>query len=184
MEVNPYAPPTELIVSDQLVSLDRLLEVPDVSRSEYIVHESKIKTIGLVYLITAPLLLSAVVIGFCTEYREFLNQAYTPLWGMITLISLFFIIQAYAGYSLWRLRYRGKPLATVVICIGMVGFPLITMLSIYCAHVLRSKMTKIIFSPEYLRVISATPRYKLKPPVFFLVSVFLVILWYSLIAIL
>jgi len=115
--------------------------------------------------------------GFRHVYQVYHNQYYASApMKAIVVFGPFCTIHMYAGYCLWRLKSRGRPLAAIGIFIGMAGFPIITIMNTYCARALLSKKTTIILSPDYQRVIAATPSHKLKPPIFFLVSVVLGIL--------
>jgi hypothetical protein len=50
----------------------------------------------------------------------------------------------------------------VLSCFGLLGFPIGTLISAYFLYLLSSQKGVYIFSPEYARVIAATPHIKYK----------------------
>jgi hypothetical protein len=80
----------------------------------------------------------------------------------------------YAGWGVRALRAWGRILGGVLSAIGLLGFPIGTLINGYILYLFLSKKGRTIFSPGYQDVIGATPDIKYRTSV--VVWIFLVLL--------
>jgi hypothetical protein len=78
---------------------------------------------------------------------------------------------AFAGWGVRSLRPWGRIVGCVLAAIGLLGFPIGTLINAYILYLFLSKKGRTIYSPEYQDVIAATPHVKYKTSI--LVWVFL-----------
>lgn len=72
------------------------------------------------------------------------------------------VLYVFIARGLWQLRPWARIVATVLSAIGLIGFPLGTIISAYFLYLLQSKKAAMVFSEDYKRVIAATPHVKYK----------------------
>ena len=141
---NPYAAPTA-----------RVDDIPANSEAEairraHISHEASIKAVGLLdYLGGAMLLLGAV--GFLFGPDPVL---FTLLFAALGVGLCF------AGWGVRGFRPWGRYVSVALAAIGLLGFPIGTIINGYILYLLLSKKGRTIFSPEYRDVVAATPHVK------------------------
>jgi hypothetical protein len=86
--------------------------------------------------------------------------------GPSYLTAVFFLVFAAAeGWIGWHLRKldpRAKIPATLLAILGLLAFPIGTLINIYVLYLLHSAKGKYVFSPEYRAVITATPQIRYK----------------------
>jgi hypothetical protein len=153
--LNPYAAPSA-----------RVEDLPAVSEAEairraHISHEASIKAVGLLdYLAGAVLLFAAAGTA---------RSAPGALLLAALGIGLFF-----AGWGVRALQSWGRIAGIVLAALGLLGFPIGTVINGYILYLLLSKKGRTIFSPEYQEVIAATPHVKYRTSI--VVWVFLLLL--------
>ncbi len=146
--------------------------VPNVSGAEgirmaHIQHEASIKSIGFLYMLGFLL----CIIGIFP-----LGAGLIGLQGMgpqeralMAGIGVFYMLlggfQGYTGYALRGLKTWARWTAVVFSAIGLIGFPIGTLISAYFLYLLLSEKANTIFSPEYQAVIQQTPHVKAKTSV-------------------
>jgi len=143
--VNPYAAPTAR-VEDQDTEAERI-------RREHIGHESSIKAVGLLYyLVGGVFVLLAITSLFVARVTD----------G--ALVVLFFLaiggIQVAVGWGLRALRPWGRVVGAILSVLGLLGFPIGTLINGYILWLYFSKKGNAIFAPEYKAIIAATPQVK------------------------
>lgn len=133
------------------------LHNPEAIRKRFLNHEASIQSIGSLYLLGCVILVVMGVAGLL-GYRE-------PDATM--LMSAFFLVfgvaEGWIGWHLRKLDPRSKIGATVLAAIGLLAFPLGTLINAYVLYLLHSAKGKYVFSPEYRAVITDTPhiRYRI-----------------------
>lgn len=154
MEQNPYQTPeanVELSVSGDQAQAEEL-------RNQYLNHEASIRSIGLLYYLgTLALLISSAVLVL-----EFNSADPIMSLGMIALMGGLGAAYFWIGRGLRKLQSKVKIIATVFAAIGLIGFPLGTLINGYILYLLHSAKGKMVFSEEYHNVIEATPHIKYK----------------------
>ncbi len=122
-------------------------------RKEHISHEASVKSVGLLYFLGAAfLLLAGLAVGFSTKGME------GPL-----LAGFFLLLggaQLWAGIGLRQLKPWARIVAGILSGIGLLGFPLGTLINGYILYLLFSKKGAVVFSDPYKRVIEQTPHIK------------------------
>ncbi len=143
------------------VELQRLREgvaasdVEDI-RNEHIKHEASVKSVGVLYFIGAFFM---VLLG------GMILVAPSGPTGVETVMAGGFIICAAAlqfatGLALRRLKRWARIVAGIFSGVGLLGFPLGTIINGFILYLLFSKKGKTVFSPEYQEVIAQTPHIK------------------------
>lgn len=135
---------------------------PDASAEEvskkYIKHEACVKSIGTLYCIGAGLLLAAGITG------PFANQK-DPIGARI-LVSVIFIglgiFQLWVSKGLWALKSWVRIPVGVLSGLGLLAFPLGTIINGYILYLVFCEKGTKVFSPEYQQVVAATPQIKYK----------------------
>ncbi|MEM1070829.1 MAG: hypothetical protein AAGI63_18130 [Planctomycetota bacterium] len=155
---NPYAPTTETALHP--VSPDDVEEY----RRTYLTHEASCKSIGTLYLLGAILftpigffaLLGAASIGSDERGIMFVVGSLYLCLGLL---------QGWIGLGLRRLLNRGRTGGIILSTIGLLGFPVVTMISAYFLYLLLSEKGRVVFSPQYRDVIAKTPHIRYRTSV-------------------
>jgi hypothetical protein len=149
--INPYAAP-KANVED--VSADAEAEA---IRRANLNHEASIRSIGTLYYLTA----SGVALGGLGA----IAQAWTGRWSLggaaiLVVLGLLAAVFFLLGRGLRTLR-RGARVPTIVLAVlGLVGFPLGTLINGYILWLMLSKKGQFILTPEYAAIVEATPQVK------------------------
>jgi len=140
--VNPYAAPTAA-VEDIAANPEA-----DAIRRAHIGHEASIKAVGILYYLGAVVLTIGTVM--------FLQSDVATSIGLLIVG----VAQLFAGWGVRALRRWGRVLGCVLSVIGLLGFPIGTLINGYILYLFLSKKGRTIFAPEYQDVIAATPDVK------------------------
>lgn len=166
MSVNPYAP-----VAAEQPQLESLSDAA-VIRQQHLSHEASIKSIGTLYLLAA---LIFVPIGIWLIVATFLGTPSLATTGSIGFFQLAFgLFQGMTGLALRQLKNWARVVAIIFSVIGLIAFPLGTLISAYFLYLLLSAKGGYIFSDQYQQVIAATPDMKYKTSI--IVWIFLALL--------
>jgi len=146
---NPYAAPTA-----------RLEDVgpnpeAEATRRAHISHEASIKAVGILYYLGG----TGITIGAIATVASSPDPAGL---GMVALVGLLGVAQFFAGWGVRAFRPWGRIVGCVLSGIGLLGFPVGTLINGYILYLFLSKKGRTIFSPEYQEVIAATPHVKYK----------------------
>jgi len=158
---NPYAPPAARV--------DDVSTNPEAEaiRKAHISHEASIKAVGLLYYLAGVVLVIAGI-SFLTELGDLERVASGLFFIAIAVVQLF------AGWGVRALRKWGRIVGCVLSALGLLGFPIGTIINAYILYLFLSKKGRTVFSPEYQDVIAATPHVKYKTSI--LVWIFLALL--------
>lgn len=146
--VNPYAAPA--------APVDDVPANPEAEaiRRAHISHEASIKAVGFLYYLGGVL----VTLG---GVASLLGASSEPSGAAIALLLILVGIgQLFAGWGVRALRSWGRIVGCVVSVIGLIGFPIGTLISAYILYLLLSKKGRTVFTPGYQDVIAATPHVK------------------------
>jgi len=160
--VNPYAAPA--------APVDDVPANPeaDAIRRAHINHEASIKAVGFLYYLGGVLLTLGGVASLVGAPRAAAGAAIALLLVVVGIGQLF------AGWGVRSLRPWGRIVGCVLSAIGLLGFPIGTVISGYILYLLLSKKGRTIFTPGYQDVIAATPHVKYRTSI--LVWIFLAVL--------
>jgi hypothetical protein len=158
---NPYAAPTVPYASGPSGSLAEAERI----RQGLIKHETNVKSLGSLYLAGAILgsvatlgILIATLMGQLTTP----DAGAFPWFGVVAVGALGCWFYYWIGAGLRRLSAGPRIAAIVLSGIGVLGFPLGTLIHGYFLYLLLSAEGKQVFTPEYQRVIAATPHIQYK----------------------
>lgn len=129
-------------------------ETPEDIRKQFLDHESGVRSIGLVYLLGAGSVLISV--------GGALIMGRSP--GLILSLIMIGIaaVVAWVGIRLRRLDPEMRIMATFISAIGLLSFPIGTIVNAYFLYLLQTRKATRIFSEDYRDVIAATPHLKPK----------------------
>lgn len=153
-------------------------------RQTHIQHEASIRSVGILYLV------GGVVMGFAalsTTIRYIVaassagpQAAAYGITGMVIFLVLLAlaVFQFGTGIGLRKLKPWSRTLSAVISCVGLIAFPIGTLINGYILYLLFSKQGGYIFSADYQRIIAATPhvKYKTSRVVWIILGLLLVVL--------
>jgi len=145
--VNPYAAPA--------APVDDVPANPEAEaiRRAHIGHEASIKAVGFLYYLGGV----ALTVGGV----PLLGASRGPSGAAIALLLIVAGVgQLFAGWGVRALRPWGRIVGCVLSAIGLIGFPVGTLICAYILYLLLSKKGRTIFTPGYQDVIAATPHVK------------------------
>lgn len=153
---NPYAPP-KAVVAD----LTRSGSEAEHVRQEHIKHEASIRSVGVLYYLGGGLMvlgamgLFAVGLGGQGALGYGFGALYLALGGLSLVLG-----RGIRAYRPWA-RTTGIVLA----CIGLLGFPVGTLINAYILYLLLSQKGRRIFASDYPDIVAATPHIEYKTSV-------------------
>ena len=163
MEQNPYQAPAanvDTLLEGEIANAEEI-------RKQYINHEASIRSVGLLYYLGFIGSLVALVV-YATEFNR------SEMGVSIAIIAVFAVLAAlylWVGRGLRTLKSSIKIPATIIAALGLLSFPVGTLINGYILYLIHSAKGKMVFSEEYSKVIAATPHIKYKTPL--LVWIFL-----------
>lgn len=166
MSNNPYAPPESPILLDTTSDAEAV-------RKEHIKHEASVKSIGFLYWLAAvALVLSGVAL--LLRSREAADFQRLPLYGGLLLVLgvLLFLL----GTGLRQLKKWARIPAGIWAGVGLLGFPLGTLINAYILYLICCKKGSVVFSDAYKQVIQQTPHVKYKTSILIWLLLILLIL--------
>lgn len=172
---NPYAPTAH--TSDLAAA-----PASDVEgyRRAHLNHEASVKSIGTLYLIGAVILLP---LSLGMAFTWFTNPS-SPAALVVALLYLAFgLFQGAVGWGVYKLAPWTRIPAVIYSVLGLLWFPIGTLVSAYFLYLLLSEKGRVVFSPEYRRVIEQTPHVKYKTSIVVWVFLGLLLLLVGVIAI-
>ncbi len=189
MSENPYqapvASPPPLLSPGSPIDPQSALEI----RRAHIKHEASVKSIGILYY------LGAIALTFFTigSIGGVITAATGPadvasLAGASAPLIIFIpltVIQWITAYGIRRLKPWSRIMAIVLSAIGLIGFPIGTLINGYILYLLLCKKGRMIFSPEYKEIIALTPevKYKTSKVTLVVLAVFILVIIGAVVAI-
>ena len=156
---NPYAAP--LSPSTMRGSSD-----DEAIRNQHLSHEASVKSIGFLYLLGGSfgvlLGIFYIIMGLTGEMPPDFEQFKVFMIGLGAFCLLMSALQIYAAISVRKFESVGRIIVTIFSVIGLLGIPIGTLISGYILYLLWSAKGNVVFTPEYQRVIQATPHIKYK----------------------
>jgi hypothetical protein len=129
-------------------------------RQRHVNHETSVKSVGtLYYFVSAILLLVATSLILGGHFSLTQN-------AIIAVILIGFAVPlAFLGRGLKQLKSWSKIPAGVLSGIGLLGFPIWTLINGYILYLLFSDKGTMVFSSEYKQIIADTPDIKSRTPI-------------------
>jgi len=168
-EHNPFAAP---LTMDYAADLDT--RPAAIIRQQYLSHEASIQSVGSLYLLGCILV---VVGGGIMTYMAISGAAQN---GSVGAMELGFLLgigigQGFIAVGLRGLKSWARIPASLFAGLGLLAFPLGTLINGYILYLLLSAKGRMVFSPEYREVIRQTPEIKYKTSKILLFFVFLLV---------
>jgi hypothetical protein len=135
---------------------------PDVTveetRRKYLNREASVKSIGALYLLGAIITILVGISGAVSE-KEATPGVRITVVILCTGLGLF---QFWVGRGLQKLKSWARIPTGILSGIGLLLFPLGTLINACILYLVFSKKGSMVFSPQYQQVIAATPHIKYK----------------------
>ena len=172
-ETNPYAPPAAEVADISGVN-------PEVEayRREHLKHESAIRSIGLLYYLSAfGLSLGFVALVFALLLAQQVQQEAAAI-VLAVVYGLFAMAFFALGHGLRRLKAGARIPAIILSFVGLLAFPLGTLINGYILYLLMSAKGMRVFESDYADIVSATPhiKYRTSIVIWILLAILLLIL--------
>ena len=169
--VNPYAPPEARVddVSDAPAGAEAV-------RREYIKHEAAVRSIGVLYYFggVATMFVSIALLAAIASGASNLNSVFIIVMAIVYLglgaLSFF------VGRGIRQLASWARTTVTVLSVIGLLGFPIGTLINGYILYLLHCAKGKRIFEPDYAAIVAATPFVKYRTSIVVWILLGLVVL--------
>lgn len=122
-------------------------------REEHLTHETNLKGIGAL-MILGSVLMGIGVLG---------TAASRTLTGVEIIIpGLLLLVVFWLGIQYRRLSPSVRIPGTLFACIGLLGFPVGTLLNGFVLYLIHSEKGKMVLSKDYQAIVAATPHIKYK----------------------
>lgn len=147
-QLNPYAPPNAEVADVAIVDSEA-----EAIRREHIKHESSIRSVGALYYLGGGLLIVSAIGLLAANTLE-----PNSIWiGISAAYVVFGALSWVIAWHLRRLKSWARVAAIVLSGIGLLGFPLGTLINAYILYLLLSEKGRRIFQADYLDIVEATP---------------------------
>ena len=181
---NPYESPTTQSFDDGFsADPDGFSADPDdfeQMRWYHLSHEASIRSFGLLYWFGGGVMLFLGGAMIVQSLMEILGQRQIGFPFEIIMISAVYIVvgllQITVARGIRKFTPIGKIGGIIFGMIGLIGFPIGTLLSGYMLYLLLSAKGKFIFSPQYQQVLKATPHIVYKNRIVLLLLIIVVLI--------
>lgn len=152
--LNPYQAPATRV--DDVI--DSANPQSESIRREHINHEASIKAVGTLYYLS---MLGLAVVGLTTVFST-AAFAKSGMGGavvgavMVLMAAVFFTV----GRGLRKLQPWVRIPTVLLSILGLLGFPIGTLINGYIIWLILSKKGRLVLSPEYTAIVEATPQVK------------------------
>lgn len=164
------------------LALQRLQEGAGISssaeetRNQYLKHEASVQSVGFLYRLGGVLMTLAAIGSLVAAVA---GDGLLEGLLLFAFFLAFGIGQFVVGSGLRRLRPWSRIPTGILSGIGLLGFPLGTIINGYILYLLFGKKGKVVFSPEYAVVIEQTPHIKYRMSVVVWVLLGLIVLLFA-----
>lgn len=157
-DLNPYAAPQ--------ANIDHVEPGGEAERirKEHLYTEVSIQAVGRLYLLGCVLIMISAASIFAVSLAP-IRDGTSNLMSLIPYaLGMLGVGVAYgaAWFGLRKFKPWARIVATIVAVIGLIGFPIGTIISGYILYLMWNKKGRTIFTPGYQDVIAATPHIKYK----------------------
>jgi hypothetical protein len=126
----------------------------------------------VLYILGATLIGIGAVASFFDNSEDLPTKA-----GIGIFLLLLAAAQMWTGFRVRKLEKGSRVMVGVFSGLGLLGFPIGTLISAYILHLVFGKKGKVVFSDEYKEAILATPHIKHKTSVVIWVLIGLLVLF-------
>lgn len=113
----------------------------------------------------------SVVDAIQTKDKEWIEQLVGGIFFVVLGID-----QGFMAFGLRRLRAWARVPTVILSCIGLLGFPIGTLISIYILVKVLGKQGKFVMTDDYQRIIEVTPQIKWKTSIVVIILLVLLVL--------
>lgn len=149
----------------------RISEGVDVNRSDdfaairqaHIKHEASIRSVGLLYYLfgaMAALGSVSMIFTFTTVTTNQSDGMFSFLWIILVIYLAIAVVLIVTARGLRKLKRWARIPTTILSALGLISFPIGTLINGYILYLIWSQKGKMIFTPEYQEVVEATPEIK------------------------
>ena len=128
-------------------------ETAEMIRREHINHEASVMSVGVLYYFGAVIGLVISCFAFATGISE--GRVETILWSSFLIVLC--VAQGVTAWGLRRLLGWARIPTIVISGIGLLGFPLGTLVNGYIIYLVACQKGAMVFSEPYKAVMEATP---------------------------
>ena len=161
---NPYAPPAARV--DDAVGVNSEAEA---IRKAHISHEASVKSVGILYYLGGAIGIIVAVVALFAGKAD-LSLAVVPA----LILAAFGVGGLFTAWGIRALRRWAQVVGSLFAALGLLNFPVGTLINLYILYLFLSKKGRTIFSPAYQDVIAATPHVKYRTSI--IVWIFLALL--------
>ncbi len=169
VQSNPYAPPTAHV--DDVVGHSSESES---IRREHIKHEASILSVGMLYYLGAAVAalggVGIVVASLTEEQTDVAVFAGLGVAYVAFAVLAIFVARGIRAYRPWA-----RITAIVLGFIGLLGFPVGTLVNAYILYLMMSAKGKRIFAPDYPAIVAATPHIRYRTSIIVWIALGLVL---------
>lgn len=171
-EYNPFQAPRSTDQGESFAGSD-----VDGIRRTHLSHEASIKSVGTLYLLGGGLMLLGSIFGLAFRLGGGAGQpGIDPNdLGVFAFLFLFGTLLLATAIGLRQLRRWARIVSGINSALGLLGFPIGTLISAYILYLLFSAKGTMIFSDEYKNVIQQTPHIVYKTSIIVRIFLFLLL---------
>jgi hypothetical protein len=142
-------------------------------RKEHINHEASVKSVGFLYVLGGVLLIAigSVLLAGGMSARPG-PQHLALLGGVYLALGVF---QVFMAVGLRRLRPWSRIAASILSAVGLLAFPVGTIINGYILYLLVCANGRTVFSEDYQRVIEQTPHIRYKTSILIWIALILIL---------
>ena len=148
-------------------------QAAETMRNAYISHEASVKSIGVLYYIGGVALF---LVGIAALIPGFAGKGEAASFIVPPILFVLSVAQICVGTGLRRLRPWARIPTGILSGIGLLGFPIGTIINGYILYLVCSKKGATVFSHEYQDVIKQTPHIKYRTSIVIWILLGLVLL--------
>lgn len=147
------------------------------TRRKYLNHEASVKSIGVLYYLTTAFLVWG---GIDTLIHPVAKSGRPMSVGVVAFFLVLAAVFAVTGTGLRRLQGWARIPTGILATLGLLAFPVGTIINAYVLYLIFSEKGSMVFSPGYREIMAATPHIKYKMSIVVWVLLGLVLLLIAL----
>lgn len=153
MDYNPYQPPeAPILASSPNGDAEEI-------RKAHIKHEASVKSVGTLYFLAGALCIAMAAASFLDSKP---NRQVSVTLGVAAFFVVMAVVQFWIAYGLRNLKPSRRIPTAIMSGIGLLGFPLGTVINAYIMFLVLGKKGRMVLSDEYKQIIAQTPHIKYK----------------------
>ena len=168
-EHNPFAAPETMDIS---VGTDNRSAAA--IRQQHLTHEASVQSVGSLYLLGSIIVVIAAAVMIYLSISSQVQNSTLGIFEPLFIMGLG-VGQGFIGFGLRNLKSWGRIPAALFAGIGLLAFPIGTLINGYILYLLLSAKGRMVFSAEYREIIQQTPEIKYRTSKILLFFVFLLV---------